>query len=154
MKKTYNEKLNEKNDLPKTVNLIDKPGFVERYKTTTMYIASPLEYNEIMKRVPKGKVITGDRIRAYLSSENNAGTTCSLTAGIFMNICAHAADERDDKLFPWWRTIKTNGELNEKYPGGISNQMKHLEEEGFKVTNKLSKYFVIDYIDKLWDINK
>jgi len=45
MRKSYNDKLNEISDLPKIVDLSDKPYFAKRYKVTTMYIASPLEYN-------------------------------------------------------------------------------------------------------------
>ena len=154
MRKSYNEKLNETSDLPKIVDLSDKPDFVKRYKATTMYIASPLEYNELMKRVPKGKVITSDKIKIYLANKNHTGTTCSLTAGIFMNICANAAVERDDNSFPWWRTFKANGELNEKFPGGIEKQRLYLEQEGFNIIQKGKRYIVSDYIDKLWDINK
>jgi len=87
-----------------------------------MLIAAPMQYNEIMSRVPQGKVITADRIRAYLAKKAGADVTCPLTAGIFVNICAHASEERADAKIPWWRTLKSKGELNEKYPGGISGE--------------------------------
>ena len=83
-----------------------------------MLIAAPLQYNKIMARVPEGKVVTTDRIREHLAKTENADFTCPLTAGIFINICAQASNERDVDKVPFWRTLKTNGELNEKIPGG------------------------------------
>jgi len=50
---------------------------------------------------------------------------------------------------PFWRTLKSNGEINEKYPGGIQKQRKLLTQEGFKVFKKGSKFFVADFEKKL-----
>lgn len=151
-KKTYNEKLID-NNLPKVVDLSDKPGFVERYKTTSMLIANPMEYNDIMSRVPQGKIITMDKVKEFLARKHNAGTTCSLTAGIFSNTVAYASEERKGvNPVCWWRTLKSGGELNEKYPGGIDNQKLMLETEGFKIRQKGKRYFVEDYEKYLWDI--
>lgn len=152
MKKSYNDKLKEVGDLPKIVDLSDKPEFIKRYNAKTMYIASPVQYDNIMKKVPKGQVITSDRIKVYLAKNANTDVTCSLTAGIFMNICANAAIEREDYEYPYWRTLKTNGELNEKYPGGIEEQKKHLKSEGFIIVQKGKKHFVTNYENKLWEI--
>jgi len=49
--------------------------------------------------------------------------------------------------------IESYGELNEKHPGGIEKRGQYLEE-GFKIIQKNKKYFVADYIDKLWYIDK
>ncbi|MGL4485103.1 MAG: hypothetical protein ACRCUS_09150 [Anaerovoracaceae bacterium] len=144
-KKTFNEKLKDCKDLPKTVDLSDKPDFVSRYGGSKMYIASPLQYNEIIARIPEGKIITSDLIRAKLASDNSADVTCPLTAGIFINICAKAAIERGDEAFPWWRCLKAKGELNEKYPDGIDNQKFFLERDGFEIIQKGKRYFVKDY---------
>ena len=34
---------------------------------------------------------------------------------------------------PYWRTLKSKGELNEKYPGGTEAQAAHLKEEGHTI---------------------
>lgn len=34
---------------------------------------------------------------------------------------------------PYWRTLKSKGELNEKYPGGLADQTKHLRAEGHTI---------------------
>jgi len=150
-KKTYNEKLNSPGDLPKIEDLSDKPEAVKRMGGVKMLIAAPLQYNEIMAKVPEGKLLTSDRIRTYLASSSGADTTCPLTAGIFINICAHASEERADNKIPWWRTLKAKGELNEKYPGGIDAQRLMLETDGHTVAQKGKRYFVEDYENSLAD---
>ena len=151
-KKTYNEKLNTAGDLPKITDLADHPKFLTRYKASKMLVAAPLQYSEIMERVPLGKVITVERIREYLAAQVGADVTCPLTAGIFTNICANAAAERSDVGFPWWRTLRTKGELNEKFPGGTDEHRIRLEMEGFEIVKRGKKYFVKDYEDKQWEI--
>jgi len=150
-KKTYNEKMHSPGDLPKIEDLSEKPEAVKRMGGSKMLIAVPLQYNEIMAQVPEGKLITSDRIRTYLASRSGADTTCPLTAGIFINICAHASEERSDNKIPWWRTLKVKGELNEKYPGGIDGQKLMLEMDGHTVIQKGKRYYVEDYEDSLFD---
>ena len=148
-KKTYNEKLNNAGDLPKIEDLSKKPEAVQRMGGAKMLVAAPLQYHEIMAKIPEGKVTTADRIRAHLAKQSGADTTCPLTAGIFMNICAHASEERVDGKIPWWRTLRANGELNEKYPGGIDAQKLLLEMDGHTVTQKGKRYFVANYEENL-----
>ena len=148
-KKTYNEKLNSPGDLPKIEDLSDRPEAVARMGGAKMLIAAPAQYNEIMRKIPEGKVTTVDRVRALLAKEAGADTTCPLTAGIFVNICAHASEERDSGKIPYWRTLKMGGELNEKYPGGIDGQKLRLEAEGHTVAQKGKRYFVKNYEENL-----
>jgi Predicted methylated DNA-protein cysteine methyltransferase len=146
-KKTYNEKLNTPGDLPKIEDLSSKPEAVKRMGGAKMLIAAPMQYHELMGRIPEGKVITVDRLRAHLAQQARADTTCPLTAGIFVNICAHASEERADNKIPWWRTLKARGELNEKYPGGTDLQKSLLEVDGHTVMQKGKRYFVVNYED-------
>ena len=81
--------------------------------------------------------------------------TCPLTAGIFINICAWASYQREKDKTPYWRTLKANGELNQKYPEGAEKQKELLEKEGHQVITKGSKntkYYVKDYETKLIQI--
>jgi nickel-dependent lactate racemase len=92
-------------------------------------------------------------LRAHLAKQHNADFTCPLTCGIFVNVAAHASEERGgDDITPWWRTLKKDGELNEKYPEGIDNQKLRLEMEGHTVIQKGKRYFVKDYKDKLFEM--
>lgn len=151
-KKTFNEKLMSPQN-PEIINMSHKKDFVEKYCGAKMLIATPMQYNDIMKNIPEGKVITSDIIRSYLAENNNADYTCHLTAGIFINIVAKASKEREEagkeNLIPYWRTLKQNGELNEKYPDGIEGQKQLLEKEGHIVIQKGKRFFVKDYKENL-----
>ena len=150
-KKTYNEKLHSPGDLPKIVDLSAKPESIARFGGTQLLVAAPTQYNEVMARVPEGRVITADRIRAALAAQGGADAACPLTAGIFINICAHASEERGRDPIPWWRTLKAGGELNEKYPEG---QRALLEAEGHVVVQKGKRWFVQGYEEALWDMRE
>lgn len=143
-RKTFNEKLNDSKDMPKIVSIEDEKS-VSRYGGKNMVIAPPLEYNEIMSMIPEGKIITTKEIREYLAEKYDADFTCPMTAGIFISLAAHASNERDENKIAFWRTLKTDGELNPKYPGGIEYQKKMLEKEGhtfYTRGRKNIRYFV------------
>jgi hypothetical protein len=148
-KKTWNQKLNSGNET--YIAEIDCK-FAAKYGSR-MLVASPLEYDAIMKQVPQGKLITADRINGYLAKKHGADWTCHLTAGIFINIVANASAERKgENETPYWRTLKKGGELNEKFPGGLDGHKIKLEMEGHKVIQKGKRYFVEAFESKLFDL--
>ena len=114
-----------------------------------MVVPAPREVDAIMKSVPSGKLITIQEIRAIVAERHGATIGCPLTVGIFAWIAAHAADEAEQggrsRITPYWRTLKTGGELNPKYPGGIKNVRARLAAEGHRVIKKGKRYFVADY---------
>jgi alkylated DNA nucleotide flippase Atl1 len=150
-KKSYNEKLNSPGNLPRIEDLSGKPEAIRRMGGVKMLIAAPMQFNGVMAKIPEGKIITVDRICAFLATEAGADTTCPLTAGIFINICARASMERDKDRIPWWRTLKAKGELNEKYPEG---QKALLETEGHTIIQKGKRWFVLGYEDSLFILGK
>ena len=149
--KKWREKLNKK-DLPKIVEIPEK--LAKKWGNGTMVVPSPLEVKEIMDSVPYGKLITVDLIRKKLAEKHDTIIACPLTTGIFIGIVAKAAEEAkkegDEDTTPYWRTLKTNGMLNEKYPGGIERHKKLLEEEGHKIIKKGKKFAVANYEKFLW----
>lgn len=153
-RKTFNEKLQDSKDLPKIV-IVDNDKSVEKYGGKNMLIASPIEYNNIMAKIPEKKLITIKQIREYLAKKHEADYTCPMTAGIFINLSAQASWERNCDKIPFWRTIKSDGELNSKYPGGIEFQKDMLEAEGHEIYTKGWKnmrYFVKDFENNLYDL--
>jgi len=58
------------------------------------------------------------------------------------NVVEEAAKEGKDLSIPYGRTLKSEGFLNEKYPGGLEAHKRLLEKEGFRVRQKGKKYFV------------
>jgi len=146
-KKTWSEKLKDDKGLPQVQKITAKMS--KRWGIGTVVIPAPMEVNEIMRRVPKGKLITINEIRAALAKKHGATIGCPITTGIFAWIAANAAEEQRQKgekdLTPYWRTLKTGGVINEKYPDGAEGQKKLLEKEGHKVVQKGKKYIVVNY---------
>jgi len=136
----------EKQGLPKVVEITGKMS--KRWGTGTCVIPSPLEVDELMGKVPKGKLITINEIRQILAKKHNATIGCPITTGIFSWIAANAADEMEKegkkRITPYWRTLKTGGVLNEKCPGGLDNLKRRLQSEGHTVISKgRSKHFMV-----------
>lgn len=129
-RKSWQEKLADDKGLPKVEKINEKMS--QRWGTGTVVIPAPREVNEIMKKVPEGKLITINEIRKFLAKKHKASIGCPITTGIFAWVAAHASAEATaegkKKTTPYWRTLKTRGELNPKYPGGIENQAKLLKE--------------------------
>lgn len=153
-KKDFNAMLNDSKDMPK-FQVITDPKSIEKYGGNRMYFAPPIDYDKVMKKVPYGKVITVGKIREHFAALSGADFTEPITAGIFVSIAAWASHQRTDDKTPFWRTLKANGELNEKYPGGIESQKKKLEEEGHTVIEKGRtniRYYVKDYEKALFDL--
>lgn len=154
-KKDFNAMLKDGKDMPKIVTITDKKS-IEKYGGSNMYFAPPLDYDAVMRRVPLGKVITVGDIREFFAAQNNADFTDPITAGIFCSIAAWASYQREDDKTPYWRTLKANGELNPKYPGGVEEQKKLLEAEGFTIITKGRtniRYYVKDYQKFLFNLN-
>ena len=138
------------------MQIITDPKSVAKYGGDRMFLAPPEDYDHVMKRSPSGRVITVGKIREFFAQKNGADFTDPMTAGIFVSIAAWASVQRAEDPTPYWRTLKANGELNEKYPGGIEAQREKLEQEGHTILErgrKIKKYFVKNYADVLFDLD-
>lgn len=147
-KKTFREKLADKG-LPKVEPL--SGGMEKRYGPGTILIPAPYEVKQIMDEVPFGRVITINDMRQYLADQHGATMACPIVTGILARIVAGAAgeDEADGEtsITPYWRTLKSGGLLNEKYPGGLLLQKQRLEQEGHQITVKRKRYLLEQYED-------
>ena len=146
-RKTWREKLADNKGLPKVGKVEGK--MTTRWGTGTMVIPAPLEVDELMRRVPKGKLVTINELRAALAKKHGVNIACPITTGIFSWIAAHAADEAAaegaKRVTPYWRTLKSGGEVNPKYPGGIAALKRRLQTEGHKVVQRGKRYVVPDF---------
>ena len=151
MKKSWQEKLRDSKDLPKVVKLTG--GMKKRFGPGTIVIPAPIEVDELMRRVRKGRLTTIDHIRENIADKHQATTTCPMVSGIHASIAARAADEAEQegkkRITPYWRTLRAGGQLNPKYPGGVENLKRRLTAEGHKVVHKGKKLVVVDYEKKL-----
>jgi hypothetical protein len=146
-KKSWREKLEDSKGLPRVQEITD--NMTKRWGMGTMVIPAPLEVDAIMRQVPEGRLITMNRIRAILARMHGATIACPLTTGIFAWIAAHAAEEDRwagrEPITPYWRTLKTGGELNPKYPGGTEGQKLLLEQESHSVARRGKRWVVVDF---------
>jgi len=146
-RKSWREKLADSKGLPRVEPIPEKMS--GRWGAGTLVIPAPSEVDGIMKGVPRGKLITVNQVRSILARRHGATIGCPITTGIFAMISAHVAREDLEagkaSLTPYWRTLKSDGEINPKYPGGYEDQKARLESEGHKVIRKGKRYFVEDY---------
>jgi hypothetical protein len=150
---SWSEKLDQSNGYPKVVPI--GPTMRKQWGDGTVVVPAPREVDAIMKSVPSGKLITIQEIRAILAERHGATIGCPLTVGIFVWIAAHAAEDdhkaRRRGATPYWRTLKSGGYLNEKYPGGMLAQKEKLEAEGHDIVKRGQKLVVADYERYLMD---
>ena len=154
-KKDFNAMLHNNKDMPKVQMIADEKS-IEKYGGERMYFAPPIDYDKVMKTVPYGKVITVGQIRDYFAKMNHADFTDPITAGIFVSISAWASEQREEDKTPYWRTLKADGELNPKYPGGMEAQKEKLEEEGHTIVQRgrsTVRYYVLNYRDGLYQLS-
>jgi len=153
-RKSWVEKLHDSKGLPKVEKITEKMS--KRWGTGTVVIPAPLEVDALMKKVPKGKLVTINGLREILAKKHKASIGCPMTTGIFAWVAANAAEEQRqngvEDITPYWRTLKTCGVLNPKYPGGVEGLKKLLEAEGHKIVQKGKKQVVVDYEKSLVDL--
>lgn len=120
-----------------------------RWGRGTCAIPSPREVDALMRRVRRGEVITINELRKAVAREHGATIGCPLTTGIFSWVAANAAAEGraagEKSTTPYWRTLKSGGELNSRYPGGLRAMVPRLRAEGHTVVQKGNRYFVADF---------
>ena len=125
----------------------------KKWGVGTVVVPAPREVDEIMAMVPLGKVVTINEIREAIAKRHGTTICCPIKAGMFIWIAAHAAEEAvlegTNHITPYWRTLKSGGYLNDKYPGGIKAQKKLLEKEGHRVIKKRTNYVVENFEEQL-----
>jgi|HubBroStandDraft_4_1064222.scaffolds.fasta_scaffold727763_1 alkylated DNA nucleotide flippase Atl1 len=104
----------------------------------TMLIPRPIDVDALIRKVPRGKVVTLTELREKLARAAGADATCAMVAGMFVRIAAEAAAEDiragKSKVTPYWRVVRDDGRLLEKLPGGPSEQARNLEAEGHEIS--------------------
>jgi alkylated DNA nucleotide flippase Atl1 len=120
----------------------------------TMVISTPQEIESFVAQIPKGKLATLETLRHVIAERHGTTITCPVTTGLFLGTVARAAEEQvmmgAKRVTPWWRVIRNDGTLNEKFPGGIAEHEKRLAAEGqsFEKRGK-TKRAVVDHAKKL-----
>jgi hypothetical protein len=133
-RKSWREKMDNPN-LPKIVPVF--PRMQARLGKVDMLVPSPREVEACMRAVPEGQITTVTRIRDFLARKYAVPVTCPLTTGIFVRIAAEAAEEDLSagrvEITPYWRVVKDDGSLYDKFPGGVERQGERLKAEGHRI---------------------
>ena len=163
MNKTWLQKLKNHEGFPKVLKLekrfpcfsaVNKMGAEEG---DPVVLVNASEIWPLMARVPKGRLITIWEICRNIAKKHDVKACCSLTTGIFIMTIANAVEEaivQGDRSplakIPYWRTLKADGFLNEKFPGGLEAHKKRLIKEGHEIIARGKKYQVPDWEKHLW----
>lgn len=155
MKNTLKSRIpwREKLEKPQQPKLVKVPPKMVRFGKGTMLIPTPKLVDELLRRIPKGKLVTVSEIRKRLAADFAADVTCPLTTGIFVRIVAETAEEDRAngrrRIAPYWRVVKDDGGLNPKFPGGEQLQTRYLRREGLSVAQKGKRRVVKDFEKRL-----
>lgn len=149
--------LTDSRDLPKIQTVTDL-ATIKRYGGERMLIAPPAAYDDLIKRVPAGKLVLISQLREALAKSAGANFTDPMTAGIFSQILAWASYQREgENETPYWRVLKADGELNGKFPESFDLQKQKLQAEGHIVMERGRKnlrYTVADFAEYLVNLNE
>jgi alkylated DNA nucleotide flippase Atl1 len=133
--------------LPKVVDV--PPTWQKRMGGKRILVPTPKLVDAVIRKVPKGKLITAGQIRAKLAKDFKADSTCPMTLGIFLRIISEYMEEQRNQgqsnISPYWRVIKDDGKLNNKYSGGIASHAKLLRRESFRITGEAENLRVADF---------
>lgn len=148
-KKDFNKMLNA----PMEAKIVILEGEqAKKWGGRTMVVAPKIDYDELIKKIPAGKLLSSREVRECIARKHGTEIACPLTAGIFTNIVAWASYQRTENITPFWRVVKAKGELNNKFPEYPELQKQKLEAEGFEITEKGGKYFVKEYENSIAEL--
>ena len=135
MKKSWREKLADDKGLPKVCKVSGKLS--KRWGTGTFVIPAPREVDALMKQVPKGRVVTINELRAALAKKHRRILPVPSRPGFFPGLPRTPPPKPEaegaKRITPYWRTLKTGGELNPKYPGGVEGIAKRCAPKATKL---------------------
>jgi hypothetical protein len=127
----WRDKLNKKQEA-KIVSI--PPDMRKRLGHGTMVIPQPLEVEALIRKIPRGKLMTPTAVRNLLARKYHVDAACPLTTGAFVRMVAKAAEEDlhqgRKRVAPYWRIVKENGALIDTFPGGVIEQSMRLLGEG------------------------
>ena len=143
----------EKMEKPQEPKLVEIPPKISQFGKGSMLIPTPKLVDEIVRQVPRGRLVTVGEIRRRLAADFSADVTCPLTTGIFIRIVAEASEEDRangrKRVAPYWRVIKDDGSLNPKFPGGVEQQARYLRSEGCAIGRRGTKTVLKDFERRL-----
>jgi alkylated DNA nucleotide flippase Atl1 len=97
-----------------------------------MLLPGPTTVAALIEKMPEGKLITTTLICQKLAQQFHVRGTCPVTTQKALQAIAHDPDAR----VAYWRVVKANGGLINRFPGGAEGQAERLRKEGFALDRK------------------
>jgi len=140
-RKSWREKLEGKEAKVVPIPPKMRKRFGSLGENATILIPRPLDVDALIRKVPRGKLVTQSQLRERLAHAAGADVACPITTGIFVRIVAEAAMEAESsrggggksRITPYWRVVRDDGRLLEKLPGGPTAQAERLAAEGHQI---------------------
>jgi alkylated DNA nucleotide flippase Atl1 len=112
-----------------------EPEKAKRMNAKTLYIPSPLEVAQAIRRIPRGETRTIVELRHELARLGGAETGCPAATIKYWKWMAIVSEENPQETLyaiPWWRVLK-DGKPSRHMPGGVDRQIALLQAEGVQV---------------------
>ena len=99
-------------------------------------IPTPREVQAAVRKIPAGKFVAPEQLRAKPASKHGVETACPLVTGIFLRIIGEAAWEQmqagadPEEITPFWRVVAADSTLAKKLSCGPSFVRKMQRAEG------------------------
>jgi DNA-binding transcriptional MerR regulator len=133
--KSWRKKLQDSKNLPRIVVLDEKQK--KTYGEGTSVIPAPIEVDEVMRKVPKGKLITINQIAAALAKKHGTDHGDHMAATLFSNIAARAAVEAAEAVRRryriLWNELTEEPLLRPEDRFAIRARIRRLNELGFSI---------------------
>ena len=112
-----------------------------------MLLPSAATVAAMLKRVPRRRLITTSLLRQKLAEQFGVQGTCPVTTR--RALLTIASNPRQHGSVAYWRVIKQNGELMDRFPEGAAGQAARLEQEGQSIDTRGAKPRVKQFKDSL-----
>ncbi|MBN8580794.1 MAG: MGMT family protein [Anaerolineae bacterium] len=119
--KTWQEKF--QSDRKPEVKLLSF-DFAGLKRGTTMLVSSPAEIDKFIRKIPTGKSVSIEELRAALAKKHKADSACPASTPIFLRVVSEAAFEAVkagksfDEITPFWRVVHPESKLAQKLECG------------------------------------
>ena len=97
-----------------------------------MLLPGPATVAALIDKTPAGRLITTNLLCQKLARQFNVRGTCPVTAQKALQAVARDPDAK----VAYWRVVKANGGLINRFPGGAEGQAERLRKEGFILDRK------------------
>ncbi len=97
-----------------------------------MLLPGPATVAALIEKTPAGRLITTNLLCQKLARQFNVRGTCPVTTQKALEALAHDPGAN----VAYWRVVKANGGLMNRFPGGAESQAERLQKEGFTLDRK------------------